>query len=250
METPDHVAALSREGAPLAAAAGSTALDAPVPGCPGWSVADLLQHLGVIHHRVAVLVRAGGTEPPFERLSVGPAPSPELRAGWLAEGHGAMVAALEEADPRTAIWTWAGPGTVGWWARRMAVETAVHRWDLQSAGGSPGPIEAALAADGIDELFEVFVPARHRGFPGWEPWRFGGRGERLHLHCTDVAGEWVLRFGEDDVEVTREHAKGQAALRGPASDMLLALYGRVGVERLELLGDPAVVDLWTRAVSV
>jgi uncharacterized protein (TIGR03083 family) len=249
MQTPDHLAALRREGAAAVAAAGP--LDAPVSGCPGWSVGDLVEHLGTIHHRVAALVRAGGVEPPMGRLTWAAAPAPELRAGWLAEGHRSLVAALDGADPEAPVWTFAGPLTNRFWARRMALETAVDRWDLESAGGEPAPIEPGLAVDGIDELFDVFVPLRRQPGPlVREPWRYGGRGERLHLHCTDAPGEWVLRFGAEEVEITREHAKGEAALRGPACDLLLVLYGRTGTERLELLGDPAVLRLWTQTVKV
>ena len=250
MDYPAQLESLRREGAAALAAAGGPP-DDPVPGCPGWSAADLAAHLGVIHHRVAELVRSGGLDRPARLFREVEAPAPELRAAWLAQGVDALVASLAAADPETAVWTWAGPGTNRFWGRRMALETAIHRWDLESAHGEPAPVEAELAVDGVDELFDVFVPSRRDGGrPGVEPWRFDGTGERLHLHCTDVPGEWVLRFGPGSLEVTREHAKGEAALRGPASDLLLVLYGRVGPERVEVLGDPAVVRLWTDAAHV
>ena len=59
----------------------------------------------------------------------------------------------------------------------------------------------------------------------------------VHLHCTDVEGEWLLHV---DGRVERAHAKGDLAIRGAASDMLLALYGRVPVDKLELIGDATV----------
>jgi uncharacterized protein (TIGR03083 family) len=249
MEFPAHLEALRREGAGAVLAAGG-GLDDPVPGCPEWSVADLAEHLGVIHHRVARLIREGGLEPPArvrERIT---APAADLRAGWLAEGLDALVSALAAAEPDAPVWTWAPPHTHRFWARRMALETAIHRWDLESAHGEPAAIEPALAVDGIDEVFDVFAPARRNRASGLEPWSYGGRGERLHLHCTDGPGEWLLRFGPDTVEITREHARGDAALRGSASDLLLVLYGRVGSDRVEVLGDPAVVRLWTETARI
>ena len=80
----------------------------------------------------------------------------------------------------------AGPTTAAFWFRRQAHETAVHRWDAQRAAtpSSVDPIDATLAADGVDEWLEVFVP------------RFLARtgvpddlvGATLHLHCTDEGG--------------------------------------------------------------
>ena len=43
--------------------------------------------------------------------------------------------------------------TVGFWMRRMALETAIHRVDADLAAGLAGPpIAPDLAADGIDEV--------------------------------------------------------------------------------------------------
>jgi uncharacterized protein (TIGR03083 family) len=239
-----HLAALEDEGAAAVVAAVGP-LEAPVPGCPGWTVADLVGHLGTLHRGVATVIREGMVEPPPRELWRGEPPPPERRAGWLAEGHRALVAALEAADPEAPVWTFWGPRTMAFWARRMALETAIHRWDLESAAtGEPAPIDAGLAVEGIDELFEVYLPARR------ERWSFGGDGERLHLHATDAPGEWVLRFAGGGVSVTREHAKGEAALRGPASELLLVLYGRGGGGDAELLGDPEVLRLWTATARI
>ena len=59
----------------------------------------------------------------------------------------------------------AGPSPLAFWARRQAHETAVHRYDAQSAapGGPPAPAGAfdpAFAADGVDELIMGFAARR------------------------------------------------------------------------------------------
>jgi predicted lipid carrier protein YhbT len=91
-----------------------------------------------------------------------------------------------------------------------------------------------LAADGIDELFAVI--------PYWpmEPHPHGD-GETVHLHCTDLEGEWLVRLVPDGLVVTREHAKGDVAVRGTASDLSLFLYGRVVADALEVFGDAALL---------
>jgi uncharacterized protein (TIGR03083 family) len=250
MDYASHVAALRRDGA-AAVVAATGGIDRPVPGCPGWTVADLTGHLAAIHHRVGTIVRDRLMDPPRALWRVEP-PSPAERAGWLAGGHRTLVEALEDAEPQAPVWTWTGPRPTAFWARRMALETAVHRWDLESAAGAPDAIDAELAVDGVDEIFDVFLPARREPLHGAEPWRFAGDGERLHIHATDASGEWVLRFAGGDVEVTREHAKGEAALRGPASELLLVLYGRIepGAGTAELLGDPQVLRLWTATARI
>jgi predicted lipid carrier protein YhbT len=69
----------------------------------------------------------------------------------------------------------------------------------------------------------------------------------LHVHCTDVEGEWLVTPVESGVDVLRAHAKGDAALRGPAADLLLRLHGRG--EGGEVMGDPGVLDRFRSGFS-
>ena len=81
-------------------------------------------------------------------------------------------------------------------------------------------------------------------------------GGSVHLHCTDtnspavdgsddrtaVTGEWLVsRLDESGIAVTREHAKGDVAVRGRASDLLLWLWRR-DAGPVEILGGTAVAD--------
>ena len=125
----------------------------------------------------------------------------------------------------------------------MAHETTIHRWDAQSATGAQAPIAPDLAVDGIDERLEHLVPSMEFNAAG--AGALTGAGESVHLHCTDADGEWFLRFAPDGFTFTREHAKGDVAVRGPASDLLLWLVGRGPLEVLEVLGDPGVLDAHT-----
>jgi hypothetical protein len=45
---------------------------------------------------------------------------------------------------------------------------------------------------------------------------------------------------EGGTEVTREHAKGDCALRGAAHDLLLVLWRRLPLSAIEVVGDAAV----------
>jgi hypothetical protein len=68
----------------------------------------------------------------------------------------------------------------------------------------------------------------------------------LHVHCTDTAGEWLVSSPDGhQLELRREHAKGDAALRGPADALLLTLWGRRhGALTIDVVGDQAVAGDW------
>jgi uncharacterized protein (TIGR03083 family) len=229
----DYVDAIRSDGAALADAAGAAGLDARIPSCPLWSVADLLGHIGRIHRWVAQLVAQRAAERGAHWSEAEPADERE-RLTWFARGVTLLADALDAAGPDAPVWSWTNDATSGFWARRQAHETSIHRYDAQLAAGEPQPLAGALAADGIDELFAVI--------PYWpmEP-RPHGDGETVHLHCTDLEGGWLVRLVPDGHVVTHEHAKGDVAVRVTASDLYLFLSGRVVADALEVFGDAAVL---------
>jgi uncharacterized protein (TIGR03083 family) len=156
----------------------------------------------------------------------------------------ALVTTLARADPALPAWTFsASDRTVAFWVRRRAQETTVHRFDAETAAGTPTPIDAALAVDGIDEFLTAFLP-RFAGNLDW----FDGT---VHLHCTDTdtEGEWLVARRDGDLVVTSEHAKGDVAARGSASDLLLFLWGRVPAADLELFGDADLLERFRQAIK-
>lgn len=246
MDASTHLDALAREAAALTAAA-RRGVGASVPGCPGWTVAELVHHTGGVHRWVTAVVRsrpADGDQ--LRHLRNEPrAPDDEL-VDWFEEGAAGLQAALGDADPHDEVWTWTRRSKeVAFWCRRMAQETAVHRWDAQGAHGPPEPIESELAADGVDELLVMFLPGVRNREPARPP-----AGERFHFHRTDGAGEWLVTFGEDGrIDVAQEHAKGDLAVRGPAPELLLFLWGRTGPDELEVFGDAALLERWRELVN-
>jgi hypothetical protein len=150
-----------------------------------------------------------------------------------------LLDALRAAPDDGPAWNFTlEPNHAAWWRRRQAHETAVHRWDGQLAHGTPDPIEAAVAADGVDEALSVmWVTAVAMG-------RATAPSGSLHVHLTDVPGEWLCTVSDGKIAVEREHAKGDAALRGAASDVIVFLWGRGDANALEIIGDASVVDQW------
>jgi uncharacterized protein (TIGR03083 family) len=233
----DHVRA---DGAALAAAA-RNAPHARVPSCPDWDMTGLVGHAGSVHHWVTEIVRTKATERIKRQYAPEAPKEPKAVLAWYDEGLTGLLEVLGRADPEEPVWNWfdSRPAPTRFWHRRMAQETAVHRWDAQAAAGDPQPIDTALAVDGIDE-FLGFVAAELPRQP------IDGLQGSLHLHATDTDGEWSIVLAPQSLEHRREHAKADAAVRGTASDLFLWLVGRlpVGSAGLDTFGDRAVVQAW------
>jgi uncharacterized protein (TIGR03083 family) len=240
MEPDAYLEHVRADGTALAAAAAKAPM-APVPTCPDWDMTGLVGHTAAVHHWVAGIVRTKATERPARRRPSDVATEPGAVLAWFDEGLADLLEVLAKADPSELVWNWFDdkPAETRFWHRRMAHETAVHRWDAQAAAGDPRSIDRPLALDGIDEFLGFLA----RWLPG-EP--IDGLTGSLHLHATDGDGEWLLALAPDHLGHRREHAKADAAVRAPASDLLLWMINRLPADSpgLEIFGDRAIVDSW------
>ncbi|MCO7219778.1 maleylpyruvate isomerase N-terminal domain-containing protein [Klenkia sp. PcliD-1-E] len=230
----DALQVLDRETAALAtalvAARDGGRLDAPVHGCPDWSLADLGRHTGGVHRWAAAALVTD--RPPAE--PTGPAED-DLVPGWYAEGAAELRRALVATPPGTACWTFdRADRTAGFWRRRQAHEAALHRWDAESAlhpQGTAGPrIDSATALDGVDEVLTVFLPRQVRL----------GR-------CPDVPG-WVGVVPDEDGRSRAVSTAGRTGapvgqVAGSAEALLLLLWRRIALDdhRLVVTGDVGAV---------
>jgi uncharacterized protein (TIGR03083 family) len=218
-----------------------------VPTCPEWTLRQLATHVGRAHRWAAEIVSTRSAEfIPFRQVPDGRIPDdPALHAPWLRAGAERLIQAVREAgsDP---VWTFGGLRPASFWARRMAHETAVHRADAEIAVGRQPELEPDIAADGIDEWLGsmsgvVAEDQRADALPD---------GAVLHVHATDEgldgAGEWLVRREGSAVTVQPGHGKGDVAVRGPASRLLLTLVRRVPPDdpQVQVLGDPALLTGW------
>lgn len=243
MDAVKRLDALRIEGRGAARAADQR-LDAAIPHLD-WDVADVLIHLGGVHRRFSRCLRREVDEWPGPETVDPPADDP---LSWYLESLAGLVDALGSVRLDDTFVTWAGDQDGHWILRRMANETAVHRWDIESASGPPEPLSPDLASDITEEFLTDIVD--DRALAGVDD-TAAHDGATLHLHATDVeaadAGEWFLTVTGDGLLVDRRHDKGDVALRGPASDLALWLYGRIPAGRLDAFGAPADVDWWSRA---
>jgi uncharacterized protein (TIGR03083 family) len=210
---------LHEEGERLLLAA-EEVMDLPVPACPGWAVRDVVDHLGMVYgHKVAALELGRRPEP-------GEWQGPPAGADEVQWCHGLLhrlAADLARLAPDQPAWTWWEPDqTVAFWQRRMALETAVHRVDVESATGRVTPVEPDLALDGVDEILTVML---------------------ADAGTDEVAGPFV------DGNRVRVSVAGTSA-SAEASDLLLWLWGRRPSGAVEVVGDEgALRDLLRHATQ-
>ncbi len=238
---------LRADGTAFLANAAEADLTAPVPTCPGWNVLDLVHHLGGVYRHVRAHLSRGVASPPDPQLReqayVLDLPPAEHAVTWWEEQHKDIVDLLAAVDPQLPAWNWAPQAKVAaFWPRRMAHETAIHRWDIQMAlHGLAEPIEARLAADGVSEVLDTWLPAGRRKGPTT-------RHGVVQLVATDAGQEWFLRLRGEGVALldtatilddTDPHEQVVAA--GNASDLDLALFGRIGFDVLDVAGDDSLL---------
>ncbi|MDE0605162.1 MAG: maleylpyruvate isomerase family mycothiol-dependent enzyme [bacterium] len=230
--------ALRSDGEAIAAA-GRRVIDAAVPSCPGWTMHKLLAHVGRVYRSVGRHVAERATEMiPADEIPR--PPEGDAIVEWFEEGHRFVQDALDGADPDEAVWTWTGQSTMAFYFRRMAHETAVHRWDAEAAFGQPDAIDSDLGADGVSELFEVVLPFAVAN------WDMTLPDASLHLHRTDGDGEWLLVNDGGRIKVSFEHAKGDAAVRASGTGLLLLSWERIGLDSpgVETFGDADAARAW------
>jgi uncharacterized protein (TIGR03083 family) len=237
------------EIARMAAVAAGMDPGAPVATCPGWTVARLVKHTGIVHRWAEWIVATRASARIEQRdLEVGLPAAEASFPRWLAAGAAPLAAALRSAGPDTVVWALGAEQRSGWWARRMLHETTVHRADVDLAAGGWPDIDPVVAADGVEELL-AFLPTARR--PA-EHLAELPAGESLHLHATDSDGEWLIQFADGGITWSRGHQKATAAVRGPVAALLLFTYGRLlpSDERLTVFGDAALLGTWQQKTAL
>jgi uncharacterized protein (TIGR03083 family) len=242
VEIREHIDELERQGVALAEVAEAAGDDAAVPGCPGWTVRDLVAHTTGVHAWAAGFVRRDPDADPQAELP--PAALGEDVVARYRTAHADLVAALRAAPLDLDTWSFLrAPSPLAFWARRQAHEAAVHRADAESAAGRSTGFDPGFAADGIDELLCGFFARRSKRLRSDRP-------IRLLVAPDDVARRWLTTVDPDvcRTEVLTSDAPADATLRGPAASLYLLLWNRTDDVRVE--GDPDVLALWRARARV
>lgn len=212
-----------------------------IPHIEGWTVQSVIGHTGWVLRFAGLCLSTDPDNPPSRSSVPEPPPGDEV-IDWFTTGSQELQELLADTDFDALRPTFTGPQPATWWARRLSHEVSMHRWDAESAFGSPDPIDARQAKDGVDEVLEIFAPQRMQFAT------LAGDGETVHLHATDIDdGEWFMTYRSEAIEWEHSHAKGDVAARGPVSDLLLLLWSRIPSSRLEVFGDASLLDRWQDA---
>jgi uncharacterized protein (TIGR03083 family) len=200
--------------------------------------------------RETVATRA--SEPPSDvtlrDLSGATKDHPDILAASLADAAAALKATLTEAGPDAQMWCPVGGGGSAFYARRFAYETALHRADAALALGVGYTLEPDVAADGVDEWMELGCLPFHFEVHPWMR-ELLAPGRTIGLHATDTDAHWLLDLTGDVIAWRRADEPAAVEVRAPVTDLLLMIYRRRPVARLDVTGDAKLVDFWLERVG-
>ncbi len=208
------------------------ALDRPVPSCPGWTGDDLVRHVAEVFLHKTETMRQG----------VWPAPwPPELPADPLValdDAYRGLVAEFARRNPADWSLTWYSPDqTVGFWLRRMAQETVVHRLDAELAADVPhAAVPVDLAEDGIDEVLVRMLAYASVEYPDELGDHLADCDGRTVQIATEGAG-WQVQLGPTEVTVEPGQSDAEAGVFGEAGAVLRWVWRRAGDGAVQLDGN-------------
>jgi uncharacterized protein (TIGR03083 family) len=242
----DYAAALTGQNHELGELLRDSDWSVPVPTCPGWTLLQLLRHVGR-GDRWAAQIIADRADTNLDPRSVrdGKPPADASGAiGWLSHGPQILIAAIEAIGAGTEVSTFTGPKPASWWARRRLHEATVHRADAAIALGAPYQLPAELAADGVSEWLDRLADQQALGQPPSLP-----DGASLALRATDqylAESTWTVLGSPKGVHWHGRPASADLAVSGPATDLLLALLRRRPAEDtgISMEGDTALWRSW------
>ncbi len=232
-----YIEALGQNGA-LFSEASRQAPFATVAACPGWNMQDLVSHLSDEYRFWAVQLIAG------DATMQTTVPTPIERDDANLEfdrNESELTRCLEMADNGAECWNWSdGDYTSDWVARRMALETAIHRVDAELANGATTPIDEDLSLDGVDERLDVHLRLELLRNPT------ASLGGTICLICSDSDVAWTIRAERGRLRVRDGRAPASVALVGTASDLFQFVWNRAGLARFQVTGERSVALNWSR----
>lgn len=254
-----YLAHLGQDSARFVEVLSRTAYESAVPTCPGWTAADLLFHLAEVQAFWARIVgrRLTTAEEVGELSTTRPDDDGELPA-LFAEWTGLLQQALRDTSPDTAVWTWANEQTAGFCGRRQAHEALIHRLDAELTAGARTPIDAALAADGVDEVLGVMYGEP----PAWGTFT-PDHDHVVRFAATDTGDAWSVTIGRfaglepgdgaehesDCLDWVAEDVAPTASVSAAAADLDCWLWRRPPEGEITVTGSESTLDRLTAVMA-
>ena len=249
LEPDQYEAYFETETARLSAGLSTLEPQAPVPTCPGWTVRDLVTHVGTGHRWAAEIVE-GRLQAPAPYV-IAQAPQEQGSwADWLTAGARRLAEAVRDGGPGRPVWTWRPEeGTAAFWLRKMLHDELVHRFDIELARGRLGEVATDVAADGVSDLLASIATLSP---PDSSDPVFGGligTGQTLQLCAIDpglAAGDWFVERTPAGVAWRRGYTPADVTVRAPARELLLVLNRRLDPahQGVEVTGDRGLFTHW------
>lgn len=258
----DFVGHVSRESHRFASVLAEASADAQVPTCPDWDADDLLWHLAEVQWFWGTIVRermADAAE--VERLAVERPSGRTALRDFYARVSNDLVQTLTDTPPDTVVWTWSNDHTAGFVRRRQAHEALIHRLDAELTASHRTPMDAALSADGVDEVLRVM----YGGEPPWGTFT-PDEAKTVRLLATDTDDSWFVTLGrfsgsdpngdrsfdnEPDMRVAASDSGQPAAatISGLAVDLDCDLWHRPVIAAVDRSGDEAALAEFAAATA-
>jgi uncharacterized protein (TIGR03083 family) len=228
--------------------------DAAVPSCPGWSIADVVGHLAPIMmgwYRHNLVTRPEDGDFVQAAMSAPPLPDdPVARIRYLRESSEKFTQLVTSMDLDTPVWTFGPPGPARFWLLRAATETAVHRWDVEAALGTPTTIVTSRATTSVDEtvrgMWRALVEA---DWPAASPVRNPHVPDQpLRIRATDSDRTWTVRTDGGSLVVATQATDADVPdtrIEGTSYNLMLYLWGRLDADAIHTNGP---VDTWNLCV--
>ncbi|MFC0625028.1 maleylpyruvate isomerase family mycothiol-dependent enzyme [Kribbella deserti] len=231
MLTPEFYLRTLRADAGRLAEVARMGLKQEVPSCPGWTVETVVRHTAMVYLHKVEAIRRNARPDPWPPTDLDDRNALELYDDATAR----LFAQLTESGPSAPSWTWwPEDQTSGFWFRRMAQETAVHRVDAELAHDVLTPIDSELALDGIDEVLRLML--------GGE-WDEGDTKYPVNatIRLTSDGRSWTVALSGTEVTVTGgTEGEVVAEIFGEPDALLLWLWGRRADDAVEAAGSADV----------
>ncbi|MFI6100442.1 maleylpyruvate isomerase N-terminal domain-containing protein [Lentzea sp. NPDC051213] len=214
-----------------------------VPACPGLNLGETVRHVGSGYRIALAWIRLGREPKPGEWQEYPEQGQDAL--GFMQSGAEAVIAELtaHDEDEPCATW-WPVQQNYGFWRRRLAHETTVHRMDVQGAAGAEAEaVSDEVAIDGVDEVLTLWL--------GHKLDVLGVRGSRDSLVAVQVEDHlWLTRCGPRGASAWRvvdpedAHVADAQVTASPMT-MYRWLWGRLPDRLVDVVGDhDAIAQLW------
>jgi hypothetical protein len=185
----------------------------------------------------------------------------------LDRSYSDLVGELTTRNPADRGGTWyALDPTVGFWFRRMAQESVIHRVDAEyAAGAAVFPIPDDLAVDGVDELLRVFVAYSVAAWSDYfEQALAGSPGRTIKFVASATADSpaatWLARTSPGQLtveggpdETAAADTPADVTVSGAPADLLLWAWNRQSPgepSRVTIAGDRDALAEYQRCVVI